>query len=104
MKENNISKNIKENNISKYIEENKFLLLSLLFIVIFFISLKYNIYSNYTINLFNNIYFKFALFLIFIHIMTQNLIIALILIILLLSILQRVSIYNINNDFNEDNI
>ena len=30
------------NNISNYIEENKFLLLSLLFIVIFFISIKYN--------------------------------------------------------------
>jgi hypothetical protein len=92
------------NNISKYIEENKFLLLSLLFIVIFLISINYNIYSEHTINLFNNIYFKFGLFLIFIHIMTKNLIIALILIILLLYISQKVSIYNINNDFNEDGI
>ena len=33
------------NNTSKYFEENKFLLLSLLFIVIFFISINYNIYS-----------------------------------------------------------
>jgi hypothetical protein len=92
------------NNISKYIEENKFLLLSLLFIVIFLISINFNIYSEHTINLFNNIYFKFGLFLIFIHIMTKNLIIALILIILLLYISQKVSIYNINNDFNEDSI
>ena len=92
------------NNISKYIEENKFLLLSLLFIVIFFISINYNIYSNHTINLFNNLYFKFALFLIFIHLITKNLIIALILIILLLFISQKVSIHNINNDFNEDDI
>ena len=92
------------NNISKYIEENKFLLLSLLFIIIFFISINYNIYSNHTINLFNNLYFKFALFLIFIHIMTKKLIMALILIILLLYISQKVSIYNINNDFKEDNI
>ena len=92
------------NNISKYIEENKFLLLSLLFIVIFFISINYNIYSNHTINLFNNLYFKFALFLIFIHLVTKNLIMALILIILLLFISQKVSIYNINNDFNEDDI
>jgi hypothetical protein len=92
------------NNISKYIEENKFLLLSLLFIVIFLISINFNIYSEHTINLFNNIYFKFGLFLIFIHIMTKNLIIALILIILLLYISQKVSIYNINNDFNKDDI
>jgi len=100
----NISKNIEENNMLKYIEENKFLLLSLLFIVIFIISINYNIYSHHTINLFNNIYFKFALFLIFIHIMTKNLIMALLLIILLLYISQKVSIYNINNDFNEDDI
>ena len=92
------------NNISKYFEENKFLLLSLLFIVIFFISINYNIYSKHTINLFNNLYFKFALFLIFIHLITKNLIIALILIILLLFISQKVSIHNINNDFNEDDI
>jgi hypothetical protein len=92
------------NNISKYLEENKFLLLSLLFIVIFFISINYNIYSKHTINLFNNLYFKFALFLIFIHLITKNLIIALILIILLLFISQKVSIHNINNDFNEDDI
>lgn len=91
----------KINNMSEYVEENKFLLLSLLFIVIFFISIKYNIYSNHTINLFNNVYFKFTLFLICIHIMTKNLIITLILIILLLYILQEVSIYNINNDFND---
>ena len=93
-----------KNNISNYIEENKFLLLSLLFIVIFFISINYNIYSNHTINLFNNLYFKFALFLIFIHIITKNLIMALILIILLLFISQKVSIHNINNDFNEEDI
>ena len=92
------------NNTSKYFEENKFLLLSLLFIVIFFISINYNIYSNHTINLFNNLYFKFALFLIFIHIITKNLIMALILIILLLFISQKVSIHNINNDFNEEDI
>jgi hypothetical protein len=94
----------KTNNISKYIEENKFLLLALLFIVIMFISINYKIYSNYTIKLFNNLYFKFALFLIFIHIMMKDLIIALILIILLLFILQKVSLNNINNDFNEDDI
>ena len=93
---------IEPNNMLKYIKENKFLLLSLLFIVILFISINYNIYSNYTINLFNNLYFKFALFLIFIHIMTENLIMALILVILLLFILQKVSIHNINNDFNSD--
>ena len=92
------------NNISKYIEENKFLLIALLFIVIFFLSIKFNIYSNYTTELFNNLYFKFALFLIFIHIMMKNLIIALILIVLLLFILQKVSISNINKDFNEDDI
>jgi hypothetical protein len=101
---NNILKKSKQNYMLKYIEENKFLLLSLLFIIIFFISINYNIYSNYTINLFNNIYFKFALFLIFIHIMTKNLIMALILIILLLYISQKVSIHNINKDFNEDDI
>jgi len=88
----------------KYIEENKFVLLSLLFIIIFFISINTNIYSQHTINLFNNIYFKFALFLIFIHIMTKNLIMALVLVIFLLYILQKVSIYNINNDFDEDDI
>jgi hypothetical protein len=92
------------NNISKYIEENKFLLIALLFIVIFFLSIKFNIYSNYTTELFNNLYFKFALFLIFIHIMMKDLIIALILIVLLLFILQKVSISNINKDFNEDDI
>jgi len=90
------------NNISKYIENNKFLLLSLLLTVIIFISINFNIYSEYTFDLFNNIYFKFALFLIFIHIMTKDLILALILIILLLYILQKVSINNINNDFNSD--
>ena len=67
-----------------------------------FISINFNIYSNHTINLFNNLYFKFALFLIFINIMSKNLILALILIVLLLFILQKVSIYNINNDFNND--
>ncbi len=90
------------NNISKYIENNKFLLLSLLLTVIIFISINFNIYSEYTFDLFNNIYFKFALFLIFIHIMTKDLILALILIVLLLYILQKVSINNINNDFNSD--
>jgi len=90
------------NDVSNYIEENKFLLLSLLFIIIMFISINFNIYSNHTINLFNNLYFKFALFLIFINIMSKNLILALILIVLLLFILQKVSIYNINNDFNND--
>jgi hypothetical protein len=90
------------NNISKYIENNKFLLLSLLLTVIIFISINFNIYTEYTFDLFNNIYFKFALFLIFIHIMTKDLILALILIILLLYILQKVSINNINNDFNSD--
>ncbi len=90
------------NNISKYIENNKFLLLSLLLTVIIFISINFNIYSEYTFDLFNNIYFKFALFLMFIHIMTKDLILALILIVLLLYILQKVSINNINNDFNSD--
>jgi hypothetical protein len=90
------------NHIFKYIEQSNFLLLSLLFIVILLISINYNIYSNYTINLFNNLYFKFALFLIVIHIVTENIIIALILVILLLFILQKVSIHNINNDFNSD--
>lgn len=99
-----MEKEKKINNISKYIEENKFLLIALLFIVIFFLSIKFNIYSNYTTELFNNLYFKFALFLIFIHIMMKDLIIALILIVLLLFILQKVSISNINKDFNEDDI
>ena len=90
------------NNISQYIENNKFLLLSLLLTVVIFISINFNIYSEYAIDLFNNIYFKFALFLILIHIMTKDLILALILIILLLYILQKVSINNINNDFNSD--
>jgi len=92
----------KENNISTYIEENKFLLIALILTVIIFISIKYNIYSEYTFDLFNNLYFKFALFLILIHIMVKNLIIALILIILLLFILQKVSINNINKDFYDD--
>jgi len=98
-----VKKEIKEiNEVSKYIEENKFLLLSLLFIIIMFISINHDVYSTQTINLFNNLYFKFALFLIFINIMSKNLILALILIVLLLYILQKVSIYNINNDFNSE--
>ncbi len=62
----NISKNIEENNMLKYIEENKFLLLSLLFIVIFFISINYNIYSyndkkfNYGFNINNFIIIYFT--------------------------------------------
>jgi len=90
------------NNISKYIKENILLLLASLFIVIFFISINCNIYSKYTIDLFNNLYFKFSLFLIFIHIMTKDLIIVLILLVLLLFILQKVSINNITNDFNDN--
>jgi hypothetical protein len=97
-----MERNIKENNTLKYIDENKFLLLSLLFIIILFISINYNIYSEYTINLFNNLYFKFALFLLIINIVTKNLFTALLLVILLLFILQKVSIHNINNDFNDD--
>ena len=61
------------NNISQYIENNKFLLLSLLLTVVIFISINFNIYSEYAIDLFNNIYFKFALFLILIHISFQRL-------------------------------
>ena len=90
------------NNILKYIKENMFLLLGLLFIIIFLISINCNIYSKYTIDLFNNMYFKFSLFLITIYIMTKNINMALILIVLLLYILQKVSIKNINNDFNDD--
>jgi hypothetical protein len=91
--------NKEENYIIKYIDENKFLLIALLFIIIFFISINLNIYSSYTVILFNNLYFKFALFLIIIHIMMNNIIIALILTILLLFILQQVSIKNIYNDY-----
>lgn len=91
------------NNISKYVNENKFILLALLFIVILFISINFNIYSKNTLDLFNNLYFKFALFLIFVHIMMKDLILALILLVLLLFILQKVSIKNINNDFNDNN-
>ena len=93
---------LETNNTLKYIKENILLLLGLLFIIIFFISINCNIYSKYTIDLFNNMYFKFSLFLITIYIMTKDINIALILIILLLYILQKVSINNINNDFNDD--
>jgi hypothetical protein len=97
-----MEENLDINNISKYIEENKLLLLSLLFFIILLISINFGIYSKYTINLINNLYFKFTVFLIFIHMMTKNLFIALLLIILILYILQKVSIYNITNDFNEN--
>jgi hypothetical protein len=90
------------NKIIKYIKENILLLLGLLFIIIFFISINCNIYSNQTINLFNNTYFKFGIFAISIYIMTNDINISLILIILLLFIFQKVSINNINNDFNGD--
>lgn len=90
------------NKIIKYIKENILLLLGLLFIIIFFISINCNIYSNQTINLFNNTYFKFGIFAISIYIMANDINISLILIILLLFIFQKVSINNINNDFNGD--
>jgi hypothetical protein len=97
-----MEKNDNKNNILKYIDENKLLLLSLLFFIILLISINFDIYSNYTINLFNNLYFKFTIFLIFIHLMTKNFILALILIVILLFILQKVSIHNITNEFNEN--
>jgi len=90
------------NKIIKYIKENILLLIGLLFIIIFFISINCNIYSNHTINLFNNIYFKFGIFAISIYIMANDINISLILIILLLFIFQKVSINNINNDYNND--
>lgn len=97
-----MEENLEINNILKYIKENIILLLGLLFIIIFFISINCNIYSKYTIDLFNNMYFKFSLFLISIYIMTKDINMALILVVLLLFILQKVSINNINNDFNDD--
>jgi len=90
------------NKIIKYIKENILLLLGLLFIIIFFISINCNIYSNQTLNLFNNTYFKFGIFAISIYIMANDINISLILIIFLLFIFQKVSINNINNDFNND--
>jgi hypothetical protein len=93
---------LETNKIIKYIKENILLLLGLLFIIIFFISINYNIYSKYTINLLNNTYFKFGIFMISIYIMTNDINISLLLIILLLFIFQKVSFNNINIDFNGD--
>lgn len=97
-----MEENSETNKIIKYIKENIFLLLGLLFIIIFFISINFNIYSNHIINLFNNTYFKFGIFTLSIYIMRNNINISLILIIFLLFIFQKVSINNINNDFNDD--
>ena len=93
---------LETNKILKYIKENILLLLGLLFIIIFFISINCNIYSDHTINLFNNTYFKFGIFIISIYIMAIDINISLILIILLLFIFQKVSFNNINIDYNSD--
>jgi hypothetical protein len=85
-------------NFFKDLYENKIALLLVLAILSLYGSLYVNNLSSFTIDLFNNIYFKFILFILISYISSTNIPIAIMLTIVILLTLQHVSLSNINKD------
>jgi len=87
-------------NFFKDLYENKIALLFVLAILSLYGSLYVNNLSSFTIDLFNNIYFKFILFISISYISSTNIPLAIMLTIVVLLTLQHVSLSNINKDSN----
>jgi hypothetical protein len=88
------------NNFFKDLYENKITLLLALAILSLYGSLYVNNLSPFTIDLFNNTYFKFILFILISYTSTTNIPLAIMLTIVILLTLQQVSINNISKDSN----
>jgi hypothetical protein len=87
-------------NFFKDLYENKIALFLVLAILALYGSLYIEKTLPYTIDLFNNKYFKFALFILISYISALNIPLAIMLVVVILLTLQQVSISNINKDSN----
>jgi hypothetical protein len=88
------------NNFFKDLYENKIALLLVLAILSLYGSLYVNNLSPFTIDLFNNTFFKFILFILISYLSATNIPLAIMLTIVILLTLQQVSISNISKDSN----
>lgn len=87
-------------NFFKDLSENKFALFLILALLSLYGSLYIEKALPYTIDLFNNKYFKFILFILISYISTINIPLAIMFVVVVLLTLQQVSISNINKDSN----